>query len=154
MSEAEETKVCNDCGEEKPLSEFRLQSRRTRSGKPYREPYCTPCRNARNRSYYNTSKEERTAQMLEYRWGIKQQAIERYGGACDCCGEDTMSFLTLTEKELQKEEPKQQGWYSAGFTLARYVIKHDFPDGYIVLCFNCEAGRVQNGICPHKDELP
>jgi hypothetical protein len=34
------------------------------------------------------------------------------------------------------------------------LIRHDFPPGFRLLCFNCNCVRGQRGYCPHEDLTP
>jgi hypothetical protein len=83
---------------------------------------------------------------------LKLQTFAAYGGACECCGETTVAFLTIDHinddgsahrRELEKT------------TMYRWLKRHGYPkDGYRLLCFNCNCGRrVNGGVCPHKAAL-
>lgn len=67
---------------------------------------------------------------------------------CSCCGEKEYVFLTIDHingggTQHRKEVPAAH--------LARWLIKNNFPEGYDVLCFNCNCGKHKNGgVCPHK----
>jgi len=38
-----------------------------------------------------------------------------------------------------------------GNRIHRWLKKHKYPDGFQVLCFNCNVGKYLNkGTCPHK----
>jgi hypothetical protein len=79
----------------------------------------------------------------------KLATLHGYGGPkCVCCGEETVAFLTIDHIDgCTPEQRKREGQGSA---LHRYLIKHNFPPGYQVLCFNCNLGRALcNGVCPH-----
>lgn len=51
----EQRKTCNDCGFEKPLSEF---GTRTKDGKIYSDSYCLGCRALRSRTWREEKKQE------------------------------------------------------------------------------------------------
>lgn len=35
--------------------------------------------------------------------------------------------------------------------MAEWFVDNEFPDGFQILCFNCNCGRHRNGdVCPHK----
>jgi hypothetical protein len=38
-------------------------------------------------------------------------------------------------------------------SISSWLKTHGWPDGFQVLCFNCNCGRQYNGgICPHEEE--
>ncbi|MBA7489955.1 hypothetical protein ES702_00489 [subsurface metagenome] len=84
---------------------------------------------------------------------IRLIVLKHYGGdppKCACCGEDHIEFLTIDhikgggnrhEKELRKE----------GYaTVAYWLYKKHFPEGFRVLCWNCNASLGIYGYCPHQ----
>jgi hypothetical protein len=32
----------------------------------------------------------------------------------------------------------------------RWLAKKNFPEGFQVLCANCNVAKSQNGVCPHQ----
>ena len=71
---------------------------------------------------------------------------------CQCCGEKEIDMLTLDHinndgARHRKFNPK------TGKNLVGYVLRNNFPDGYQVLCMNCNfsKGKPRNkGRCIHK----
>ena len=85
----------------------------------------------------------------KYRLNIKCRVIGHYSKGkmkCLCCGETIMEFLTIDKFIGTSNHKKITG---SGIRLYIWLIKHDFPKGYRVMCFNCNCGRGR-GICPHK----
>jgi len=40
--------------------------------------------------------------------------------------------------------------YTTGVNMARWLKKNNYPDGFQVLCMNCNLGKQRNnGVCPH-----
>lgn len=38
-------------------------------------------------------------------------------------------------------------------SLTKWLLKHGFPEGFRILCYNCNCGRHYNGgTCPHEEE--
>ena len=95
-------------------------------------------------------KERRRSRMSSQRQ--KQVVISAYGDKCACCGESDIRFLTIDHvngggnrhiKELK--EKLHTSFYT-------WLIREGFPEGFQVLCWNCNMGRAKNnGICPHMD---
>lgn len=85
---------------------------------------------------------------------IKLQVIEHYSNGtikCLCCEESNIKFLTidhLGERGIGTEHRKKLKDYNIYY----WLKKNGFPEGYQVLCYNCNCGRDKNGgICPHKE---
>ncbi len=71
---------------------------------------------------------------------------------CVCCGETIIEFLGIDHiNNNGAEERKQIGLIGADFYA--WLIKQGYPEGYQVMCHNCNQGRqINNGICPHKQK--
>lgn len=80
----------------------------------------------------------------------KLAAYEAYGGMrCACCGETEEMFLTLDHINNDGWKHRKQG--ITGDALYKWLRRNDYPEGFQVLCHNCNTGRYRNGgICPHK----
>jgi hypothetical protein len=87
------------------------------------------------------------------RWSKERvlKIYEAYGGAsCGCCGEKTFEFLTLDHVNNDGADHRRELGGSGSHVYA-WIIRKNFPSGYRVLCYNCNAGRYRNGgICPHE----
>lgn len=83
----------------------------------------------------------------------RELTINHYGGnppKCNCCGEKERKFLTLDHingggRQHRKEMNNKSGGVHG------QLVKGNFPEGYQVLCMNCNWGKfINNGLCPHK----
>lgn len=84
---------------------------------------------------------------------LRQQVLNAYGGfKCNCCGESEPLFLTIDHVENDGAEMRKNGVHSRGGTqFYQWLRKNGFPDGFQVLCMNCNLGKHRNGgVCPHK----
>lgn len=81
----------------------------------------------------------------------KLRIIKNYGTQCACCEETQFEFLCVDHihgdgTKHRKEISSLYGW----------LIGSNFPEGYRILCINCNFGRSRNnrklngGCCPHK----
>jgi hypothetical protein len=81
---------------------------------------------------------------------IRKEAIDMYGGKCECCGETIYEFLALDHihggGSNHKKKLKEEGtsiWY--------WLKKHRYPKGeFRVLCHNCNQSLGAWGYCPHN----
>lgn len=111
----------------------------------------------RRRMYQST----RAKKNKIYTQKIKNEVLSHYSSndipICACCGEKELLFLTLDHINGNgSQERKKVG---GGWSLYLFLRKNNYPNGYQVLCWNCNSGRALNGgICPHKktnsEELP
>lgn len=80
------------------------------------------------------------------------EALRAYGGetpACVCCGEKELIFLALDHinggGHQQRKETGGGGFYT-------WLRRHNYPEGFRVLCHNCNFGRqINGGTCPHEE---
>lgn len=84
---------------------------------------------------------------------LREQVFSAYGGyKCSCCGETEPLFLTIDHVENNGAEMRKNGVHSRGGTqFYQWLRRNGFPDGFQVLCMNCNLGKHRNGgVCPHK----
>ena len=127
-----DSKVCTDCGLPKPLKDFG----RNRSSRDGVHGICSECSIIRSKAF-------RQRQKL----GI----LRAYSGAkveCACCREDEIAFLTVDHvggggnKHRRDENLHGTRFYN-------WLVKHNYPPGFRVLCFNCNCAVAMYGQCPH-----
>src|ERR1700726_1141623 len=100
-------KVCTQCKQEKPLSEFYTCSRaRNKAGRKVTAPAseCKSCTMIHTKAYYRKNREAiravENALNRERRKVLRSAGFAAYGGAvCACCGEKELAFLTLDHIE-------------------------------------------------------
>jgi len=103
------------------------------------------------RAYYKANRKEKRANGKAYRLAQRLQVMEAYGKICQCCGEANLAFLTIDH--INNDGAKHRRTLRAGGgSLCSWLIKHSFPSGYQVLCYNCNCGRSRtpDRRCPHK----
>jgi hypothetical protein len=128
--------ICQRCGE-KPCE----MSHRASHGIIYRA-VCWRCR-SRTQPNYNL-------RCKRYQSKMKLLVLDAYGHSCECCGEKEILFLTVDHINGGGRKHTQEIG-GRGHNLYRWLVKHNFPQGFRILCFNCNCGRAANkGICPHK----
>lgn len=76
---------------------------------------------------------------------------EHYGNGlvqCSCCGEKEVRFLSVDHINQNGADHRRE---IGGGHLYNWLVKNNFPEGFQILCLNCNHGRFLNaGICPHK----
>jgi len=68
---------------------------------------------------------------------------------CLCCSESILEFLTIDHVNNDGAEHRRQV-KKEGTGLIQWLIKNDFPEGFQILCYNCNCAKRLNGICPHQ----
>jgi hypothetical protein len=76
--------------------------------------------------------------------------LHHYSGPtphCACCGEAGLPFLCMDH--INNDGAAHRKALRTTF-ITTWLVKNGFPEGFQVLCYNCNNGkRVNNGVCPH-----
>lgn len=95
----------------------------------------------------------------EFRWQLKIETIEAYGGECECCHEKHIEFLTIDhihddgkiERMRLFGDPQRGG----GDHFYAWLKRQGYPqENYQCLCWNCQWAKYRYGYCPHKKDTP
>lgn len=80
---------------------------------------------------------------------LKEQIIAAYGGKCECCGENKREFLTIDHiGGWGRKHRREIG--NSGTAIKLWLVRNKFPEGFRILCWNCNCSRGQVGYCPHE----
>ena len=86
-----------------------------------------------------------------WRWKLRQEIIEAYGGSCTCCGEVIPEFLSIDHINNDGNIERKQKNSKGGATFYKELKNRGFPkDNYQLLCMNCNFAKGHFGICPHQ----
>ena len=109
------------------------------------------------RRLYKKHRAKRIGAMREKQWRTRLQCLEAYSGGkpfCSCCGEETLEFLTLDHLRSRRDDNGVRvGGNRMGQNLFSWMIRMKFPEGFRVLCYNCNCARGARGYCPHEEQL-
>ena len=100
---------------------------------------------------YNENKKDINARISERNSKLRLQIIKYYSNGvmvCGCCGESIVEFLTIEHTFGKKTNNKN--YNSDGYHLYSWIVKKDYPNGFEILCYNCNCAKGKYGICPHK----
>jgi hypothetical protein len=104
----------------------------------------------RAREYYWAHCEERKALARKHGKVQRRQnrlaAIAAYGGKCACCQEATVQFLSIDHVNGGGSAHRKQ---IANNTYLWLRQRH-YPEGFQVLCHNCNMANGLYGSCPHS----
>lgn len=108
------------------------------------------------RDYLNNNPDKRKLYRnrgKERRKKHRQIVLEHYGGippVCACCKENKMEFLVIDhENGGGNAHRKKLGRKTERFFI--WLIENKFPNGFRVLCHNCNFAISAYGECPHSE---
>lgn len=138
------TQQCSTCREETNLSRRATRKERIAKGlcskcgcdlQGSRRRFCEPC-TAQNKIVSQKSYKKLRKLVLEY-----------YGNKCECCEESRDVFLAI--------DHVNGGGYEHRKTVKniyRWLKINNFPEGFRILCYNCNMATYLQGVCPHKHQ--
>lgn len=140
------SKVCPKCGLDKDRSDYSTHAFGIKSA------WCRTCHTEYCRSYRANNPEKeavRARRSKEQRDNAKEQVFSYYVSVCNCCGESEKKFLSVDHTE---GKGRQHRATMGTQTINVWLVNNEFPEGFQVLCYNCNCGkRVNNGVCPHQE---
>jgi hypothetical protein len=75
--------------------------------------------------------------------------MQHYGGTkCICCNETEIRFLTIDH--INGGGSKHRAEIGHGKTIYSWLKNNGYPNGYQVLCYNCNCAKGFYGECPHE----
>lgn len=161
-----QTKICKTCGLPKPPSDYRWDRRGAYVAN------CDECRRAyfrawsalhprpktvikeKNHEYWerkrSKEREKNRRNSQRRRRQLRMRVLQYYGGdppCCACCGEGLYEFLCIDHIGGGGGFHRQK--MSSGNPIYSWIERHDYPDGFQVLCHNCNMALGLYGYCPH-----
>lgn len=158
-------KTCNKCKITKDLTNF-YYSPKSRYADGY-HTWCKDCmkelakkwhaKNSRRLTEYHKDRYYKNkavilAKQKEKNFSTKLSVFTHYSGGkpfCACCGETAIEFLTIDHIGGGGNNHRKEIGSSGGYSLYRWIIKHNYPDNFRVLCMNCNHSFGHFGYCPH-----
>jgi predicted Holliday junction resolvase-like endonuclease len=98
--------------------------------------------------WYQKNKDAVSQKRLQ----LKVKVLIHYSGnppKCACCGETIIEFLTIDHIKGGGNKHKKSLNLSMGYSFYYWLVKNGYPEGYQVLCMNCNWGKRNSGVCPH-----
>lgn len=83
---------------------------------------------------------------------LKDETFTAYGGyICSCCGETEKLFMTIDHINGGGNTHRKSLGNAGGKDFYTWLRKNGYPEGYQVLCYNCNISKGHYGICPHQE---
>jgi hypothetical protein len=142
-------KRCSTCKETKSITEFGA-SRRQKDGLHYS---CKPCVRVIRRRRYERNSAAIIAATGAQRDRSRLRILAHYSQGtmrCACCSEPRIEFLTIDHIDGGGHRHRKE--VGSGNKFYLWIIRNDFPDGFRVLCMNCNLSLGRRGYCPHDRE--
>lgn len=134
--------VCKVCEAEKIVTEFPISFGRY-------QPVCIECIGNR-KTYRKLFKAKYSRVRSERDKEIRLDSLKRYGGACKCCGEETTVFLAIDHIKGGGSQHLKQIARTRVRRIGTWLQENNYPDGFQVLCTNCNWAKHRSEICPHQ----
>lgn len=100
-------------------------------------------RSKRGRQKYRSTIEKNRKQL-------KLDAINAYGGKCACCGINHYEFMAIDHIYGNGNKHRKENKTGSGQQFYRWLKKENYPEGFRVLCHNCNMSYGLYGYCPHQ----
>lgn len=116
-----------------------------------------PLKNKQARFLYNKQYREKRGEELKalkrnYYKEYRLKVLGHYSdGAleCKCCQEDTYEFLSIDHINGGGNQHRKK---LGSKYIYSWLVQNDYPDGYRVLCYNCNCAKGFYGRCPHETQ--
>ena len=109
-----------------------------------------------SRLFRKTNKDIVKIKDRERKQKLRHEVISHYSDGkcnCACCGEDEFYFLSLDHINGGGHKHRRL-LGKDGINFYAWIKKIGYPEGYQILCMNCNWGKRMNPngeICPHQD---
>jgi hypothetical protein len=135
-----QTRTCTGpCGLTKDISEFYKNGKHGN-----RRSRCKDCiKPAFNADKKARDKRHRLEALSHYSEGGQPRC------ACRGCFESHVEFLTIDHIHGGGNKHRKEVVTGSG-SFVRWLRRNSYPDGYRVLCYNCNTARGLHGYCPHE----
>jgi hypothetical protein len=104
------------------------------------------------KEYQERNREKFKVYQKHFRQKLRLRCLVHYGGnppKCSCpnCNESHIEFLTI---DHIKGGGNKHAKLRKDGNLYQWLSTNDFPEGFRVLCYNCNCSIGHYGYCPHQ----
>jgi hypothetical protein len=138
---------CSACKFDKPEDEFH-RNKKMASG---RNSQCKQCSKDSVTAWRQNNPERQRQIALRRSQKLRRQVLCHYGGTtptCTCCGETTDQFLCIDHIHSGGNQHRRE--VGSGSHLYQWLHTNGYPEGFQVLCHNCNMAKGIYGVCPHQ----
>ncbi len=84
----------------------------------------------------------------EYHAQLRIEVLDAYGSRCACCGETEPKFLAIDHIDGGGNAHRRE--IGVGSNIYSWLRQNGYPEGFQVLCHNCNNAKGFYGECPHS----
>jgi hypothetical protein len=102
------------------------------------------------RQYTREEKDRRNLGHKRRYQARRIKVLEHYSNGiikCNCCGETTIEFMSIDHIGGGGNEHRKLVGRKG---ILNWIISNNYPEGFQVLCHNCNMAKGANGTCPHQ----
>lgn len=100
---------------------------------------------ANSKKYYQNHREHILAQTRQHQQEVKREVLSHYGNGnlvCVVCGEKDIRVLCIDHIDGGGNKHREKLRLNGGYPFYRYLKIIGFPEGFQVLCANCNLRKV------------
>lgn len=91
--------------------------------------------------HFRTARKKRRA-------ALRSGALNAYGRACNCCGENAERLLTIDH--VNNDGAAHRKSVGKDLAIFQWLLDNSYPSGFQTMCYSCNVGRhINGGDCPH-----
>lgn len=131
---------------------FSCKTCRKNSRTKYRARHGDKARSA-SANWEALNKPRRNAWRRHHRLLLKIEVMSHYSGgipACKCCGDAVLDFLTVDHEHNDGAQHRRDNHLIGGYPTYAFLKRNSYPQGFRVLCRNCNSSIGLYGYCPHQ----
>lgn len=126
----------------------------------YQRVRTTPEHREKQKKYRQDHRDENIVYQKEYhrkgRMLLKITVIGHYSNGefkCACCGEDKIEFLSIDHINGGGNKHRKEINRKSGRWFYKWLCENNLPEGYRVLCHNCNMCIGMYGYCAHNETV-
>lgn len=153
--------LCRQCMRPRPpkrqmcarCHKMALEAKQARKEKRIEQGLCILCGKPKGKRrlklvHCNRCAELACARTTNHRERARAAALRHYGTACACCGESEPVFLTFDHVGGGGAAHRRKDLGARN--MGAWLVRHNFPSGFRVLCWNCNLATRYGDPCPHS----
>ena len=104
----------------------------------------------RAREWQAANPERQAAFNRKAKRKLRREVLNAYGGECTCCGESQYEFLVIDHINNDGNARRKVNSAERGASILYWLRHEGYPEGFQVLCHNCNMAKGFHGQCPHS----
>jgi len=114
---------------------------------------CKKCKIKYDKEWRQNNRDGWNQLIKESNRRLTNEVIDSYGGKCACCGETRKEYLSIDHISGNGRKHKREIGAEDSKEFYRWLRQNNYPEGFQVLCFNCNCGKGNYSVCPHDKEI-